>query len=68
MSEQTGEVRWCSCNPLRDAQEKAEKWDAIVRCKDCKHGTQDIPSAMFQCGVLFARVSPSFFCARGERK
>lgn len=25
----------CSCNRLIEAQEKAEKWDAIVRCGEC---------------------------------
>lgn len=25
------EAKWCSCNPLRDAQEKAEKWDAVAQ-------------------------------------
>ena len=58
----------CECNRLREADEKAAKWDAIVSCRNCKHGTQDIPSAYFQCVVLFAKVSPDFFCAYGERR
>ena len=24
------EQKWCSCNPLRDAQAKADKWDAFM--------------------------------------
>ena len=42
--------------------------EEIVRCEECKNGAQDIPSAYFQCSLLFARVSPSFFCAKGERR
>ena len=42
--------------------------EEIVRCRECKNGAQDIPSAYFQCSLLFARVSPSFFCAKGERR
>ena len=26
---------WCRCNMLWEAQEKAAKWDAIVRCGEC---------------------------------
>ena len=25
----------CTCNRLKEAEWKAVKWDAIVRCKDC---------------------------------
>lgn len=29
------EIEWCSCNKLKEAEEKAAKWDAIVRCGEC---------------------------------
>ena len=29
------EIEWCSCNKLKEAEEKAAKWDAIVRCCEC---------------------------------
>ena len=32
---------WCSCNRLMKAEEKAAKWDAIVRCGECKHYDED---------------------------
>jgi len=28
-------TEWCSCNKLKEAEEKAAKWDAIVRCGEC---------------------------------
>lgn len=27
----------CTCNRLKEAEEKAAKWDAIVRCGECVH-------------------------------
>ena len=27
----------CRCNRLREAEEKAAKWDALVRCEECKY-------------------------------
>ena len=27
----------CRCNRLREAEDKAAKWDALVKCEDCKH-------------------------------
>ena len=56
------ETKWCSCNPLRDAQEKAEKWDAIVRCKDCRYFDED-ESCLRSYGGNF---DPEGFCAWGE--
>lgn len=58
----------CNCDRLREAEEKAAKWDAIVRCRNCAHSYQDIPSAYFQCSRLFAKVGPNGFCAWGERR
>ena len=57
----------CTCDRLRKAEKKAAKWDAIVKCRNCKHSYQDIPSAYFQCVRLFAKVSPDSFCSCGER-
>ena len=30
-------TEWCTCNKLKEAEEKAAKWDAIVRCVECKY-------------------------------
>lgn len=74
---------WCSCNPLREAQEKAAKWDAIVRCGECKHhytrnvvnwrgevfGTDHFCELMLNgFGEGNNKVDPNHFCAWGERK
>ena len=74
------EARWCSCNPLREAQEKAAKWDAIVRCGECRHMhiVQNWPGMdVCECWLHADRESgalgkeptqPDGFCAWGERK
>ena len=67
------ETRWCSCNPLREAQEKAEKWDAIVRCKDCRHFKEARladGSIEYRCSGVFAHVKALHdgFCSWGVRK
>ena len=64
------EVKWCSCNPLREAREKAEKWDAIVRCKDCAFFYTDEDGEGY-CENSYAGLwsgEPDSFCSWGERK
>lgn len=62
---------WCSCNPLKEAQEKAAKWDAIVRCGECEHCLEDSHT---EATLFCARpgcLTPTHrrgFCAWGERK
>lgn len=61
---------WCSCNPLREAQEKAAKWDAIVRCGECENGE---PSRVGKriaiwCNPLERNFDINHFCAWGWRK
>lgn len=60
---------WCSCNPLKEAQEKAAKWDALVRCGECVHAYDqwDYLECERSSGSYFA-VEPDFFCSQGERK
>lgn len=73
---------WCSCNPLREAQEKAKKWDAIVRCGDCKYYFDRWESCMRNSYTRtfyepdggwgeneegFFGVEPDGFCSWGER-
>ena len=45
--------QWCSCNPLREAQEKAARWDAIVHCRGCVYS----PDGGETC-QLFAAYEP----------
>ena len=67
--------QWYSCNPLREAQEKAAKWDAVVRCKDCKHYYEKSEEDLVFClnrsflgGANYAETDPNGFCAWGERR
>lgn len=61
---------WCSCAPLREAQEKAAKWDAIVRCWECKFSFKAGNKCRYWFDVTedFADVDPEGFCHRGERQ
>lgn len=57
---------WCSCNPLKEAQEKAAKWDAIVRCGECVHFCEHCAT----CSYRYDRpttVTLDHFCSFGER-
>lgn len=56
------ETHWCSCNPLRDAQENAAKWDAIVRCGECEFADPE------KCPDFEAFEDPEGFCMWGKRK
>lgn len=64
---------WCSCNPLKEAQEKAAKWDAIVRCGECKHCSEEgVYTPAYYClrhsPLCGVPTDPSGFCAWGERQ
>ena len=44
-------------------------YDAVVRCKDCKHSWEDIGGLCCSHGVCVdCTVPEDFFCADGERK
>lgn len=58
------ETKWCSCNLLREAQEKAAKWDAIVRCKDCRY-LDEYEGCLRSFAVDF---DPEGFCTWGVRE
>ena len=66
-------TEWCSCNRLKEAEEKAAKWDAIVRCVECRHFTETRladGTVENRCSGVFAHVKtrPDGFCAWGERR
>ena len=59
--------QWCSCNSLRDAQEKAAKWDEVVHCVECKHWATE-NRYTFKCLGKDGKPVPNGFCAWGERR
>lgn len=42
--------------------------EEIVRCKDCKHYTEDEMEYYHYCGSWCEQVEPNGFCAWGERR
>lgn len=55
--------RWCSCTRLREAEERAAKWDGIARCGNCRHYDD------YECLRLYgAYPIATDFCSRGERR
>lgn len=64
---------WCSCNKLKEAEEKAAKYDAIVRCGECIH-FRDIAwydgSVKHRCSGVFTFIEPDpeGFCAWGRKE
>lgn len=69
----------CTCNRLIEAEAKAAKWDALVRCGECKHYEEPADSDLKPYCVsrlegtpippnVFRGVKPDGFCAWGERK
>lgn len=40
----------------------------IVRCRDCKHYTEDEAEYWHYCGEWCGHVEPDGFCAWGERE
>lgn len=45
-----------------------EPKEEIVRCRDCKHYTDDELEYYHFCGSWCEQVEPNGFCAWGERK
>ena len=41
---------------------------AVVRCRDCKHFTDDEMEYYHYCGNWCEQVEPDGFCSRGEKK
>lgn len=62
--------KWCSCIRLREAEEKAARWDGIVLCRDCKHFYQACGKYATHdfCTYLEIMAEPNGFCAWGERR
>jgi hypothetical protein len=58
----------CTCNRLIEAEAKAAKWDAIVRCGECKSAEPRRPGMLRLCSEIEAMVKPDGFCAWGERR
>ena len=52
---------------VRDAMH-ARKREEIVRCRDCKHYTEDEMEYYHFCGSWCEQVEPDGFCAWGERR
>ena len=46
----------------------ARKREEIVRCRDCKHYTEDEMEYYHFCGSWCEQVEPDGFCAWGERR
>lgn len=42
--------------------------EEIVRCRDCKHYTDDEMEYYHYCGSWCEQVEPDGFCYRGERR
>ena len=45
-----------------------KRHEEIVRCKDCKHYTDDEMEYYHYCGSWCEQVTPDGFCAWGVRK
>ena len=64
----------CTCNRLKEAEAKAAKWDALVRCGECEyyrdHELIPIENAPDLCMRIpyGVNVEPDGFCAWGERR
>jgi hypothetical protein len=62
-------TEWCTCNKLKEAEEKAAKWDAIVRCGECKYLMRGLPyKGRFACFNRGLFVTEKDFCSWGERR
>ena len=58
---------WCSCNRLMKAEEKAAKWDAIVRCGECVYFCESCGTCNYRYDRPHATCS-EYFCSQGERR
>lgn len=45
-----------------------ETGEEIVRCRDCRHYTEDEDEYYHYCGSWCEQVEPDGFCAWGERR
>ena len=59
----TGDV-WSPLHMFVDASVAAP----VVRCKDCKHYTDDEMEYYHYCGSWCEQVTPDGYCAWGERR
>lgn len=57
----------CEYLKVRDTMH-SRKREEIVRCRDCKHYTEDEMEYYHFCGSWCEQVEPDGFCAWGERK
>lgn len=73
----------CTCNRLKEAEEKAAKWDAVVRCRECVHHyTRNVVNRLGEvldtdhfCELMLDgfgegdnRVDSDHFCSWGKRR
>lgn len=63
----------CTCNRLKESEEKAAKWDALVRCRDCVNGIPTTSGKSVICSEwsnpeegFTVYVPLDGFCYRGE--
>lgn len=58
-------------NAVRDARELLKEQEAVVRCKDCKHGREPILAhrkGYVWCERVNQHNDADWFCADGERR
>ena len=67
MSEQEG--IWTEYRPTYwDGWSAVKRMGDLVRCRDCKHYTDDEMEYYHYCGSWCEQVDPDGFCAWGERR
>lgn len=55
-------------SPFDPAARAVSLGEEIVRCRDCKHYTDDEMEYYHYCGSWCEQVEPDGFCAWGERR
>ena len=60
--------RFVGLNMVLIKQNGAKLHERIVRCRDCKHYTEDEAEYWHYCGEWCGQVEPDGFCSWGERK
>ena len=67
MSEHEG--IWTEYRPTYwDGWSAVKRMGDLVRCRDCKHYTDDEMEYYHYCGSWCEQVTPDGFCAWGERR
>lgn len=67
MSEHEG--IWTEYRPTYwDGWSAVKRMGDLVRCRDCKHYTEDEAEYYHYCGSWCEQVEPDGFCAWGERR